>query len=265
MIIIGEKLNSSISSALKAFEECDAAFIKREAVRQTEYGASYLDINAGMLPNEAEKLLWAVKLAAGSTDAGISLDTASQDAAAYVLKRVHIKRLLINSVTLEKKRLDSMLPLIKEHNAAVIALPISGKSLPKNADERIRGAREIIGALNGEGIENDRIFIDALFMAVSADHTSAFEAIKAIRRIRQGFPDVHITGGLSNVSFGLPKRVYINNVMLAACAAAGLDSAIMDVVNKDTRMSLAAALLITGQDEYAAGYLAAYREIKTWE
>ncbi|MDR1559326.1 MAG: dihydropteroate synthase [Clostridiales bacterium] len=260
MIIIGENLNSSIPRTLKAFQEGDAGFIKSEAASQTKYGASYLDINAGMLPDEAEKLLWAVKLAADSADTGISLDTANTDAVAYVLERVHIDRLLINSVTLEKKRLDGMLPLIKKHNASVIALPISGRSMPKDADERVRGARELMGVLNSEGIENERIFIDALFMAAAADHSSAFETIKAIRRVREEFPDVHITCGLSNVSFGLPKRAYINKAMLSACVTAGLDSAIMDISNTDTRMSLAAALLIAGRDEDAMGYLSAYRQ-----
>ncbi|MDR1914126.1 MAG: dihydropteroate synthase [Clostridiales bacterium] len=262
MIVIGEKLNSSIPSTQKAFEERNEQFIKNLAVKQAERGADYLDINAAMLPNEAELLLWAAELAhEAAPDAGITLDSVNPESVAYVLERLELPRLMINSITLEKNRFDSMVRLVKKYNASIIALPITTSEIPDDSEKRVANAKALIQKLENEDISHDRIFIDLLFQAAATDYEAPKAALIAAARLRDEYPNVHLTAGLSNISFGLPKRAYLNNAMLTAGVVAGLDSAIMDITNLDTAMYLAAANLISAQDEYAMGYIETYREL----
>ncbi len=260
MLIIGEKLNSSIPSAQKAFLNSDADYIKEMAIKQTKCGADYLDVNAGVFTDEAEKLLWAVEQVRGVCDTPLVLDSTNPAAVSAVLKRYDFKKLIINSITLEPARFEGMLPLVQKSGAGVIALPMDEKGVPKDAEIRVENARKLIEKLKQNDISEERIYIDLIVETLSVDAGAAVHALNAARQIHAEYPNVHLVGGMSNVSFGLPKRKYVNAAFLTAAITAGLDAAIMDITNTDAKMALLAAQLVCGQDDFCMEYLTGYRE-----
>lgn len=261
MIVIGEKLNSSIPAAHQAFESGDINYIKQMAKAQLDCGADYLDVNAGLFPDEAQKLVWAISNILSEQEAGIVVDSTNPESIAYVLENVESKKIIINSITLEKPRLEGILPLVKQYHTGVIALPISSDGIPKTTEKRVENAEKLIKLLNENGIKDQDIYIDILVEAASVEWETPKNALEAARIIRSKYPNVHLVSGLSNISYGLPKRKYLNNAFLSAAISSGVDAAIMDITNVDLKMTMYAAMLISGQDEYCGEYLSAFREI----
>ncbi|NLA77212.1 MAG: dihydropteroate synthase, partial [Clostridiales bacterium] len=194
--------------------------------------------------------------------ASFMLDSPDYRVLAAALERFPLKNTVLNSVTLEEKRFNGVLGLVKKYNTGVVALPMDGVCVPKTAPERFEKACALADKLIENSVAEEKIFIDALVEAVCAEYTASRETIETIRLIRGRYPYIHITCGLSNVSFGMPKRKYINNAFLSAAIYAGLDSGIMDITNPDAAMALAASLLVAGRDEYCCGYMEAYNNIE---
>lgn len=254
MIIIGEKLNSSIKATRQAMEARDAGYIRALARSQFDAGAHYVDINAAMfLDNEAEILLWTVENAA-LPDGRVSLDSPNAAVIEEVLQKKPLKDFIINSITLESERYESFLPLIKRHHAGIVALPIDDNGIPSTAEERFEVAERLINALKNEGVAEDKIFLDVL-VETAATGEGPKIAIETARLLRQSHEELHIVCGLSNVSFGLPRRESLNAAFLAAAVCNGLDSAIMDITNTNLRNILFAANVIAGKDEYCIEYI----------
>ena len=216
--------------------------------------------NAGVFVEEADKLLWAVGQIKEVCKTPLVLDSTNPAAIAAVLETYELEKLIINSITLEPVRFEGMLPLVQKTGAGVIALPIDETGIPKDTETRVKNARRLINSLGENGIAPGRIYIDLIVEALSVESGAAVHALEAARRLRSEFPDVHLVGGMSNVSFGLPKRKYVNAAFLAAAVSAGLDAAIMDITSVDTKMALLAAELVSGRDEFCMEYLTGYRE-----
>lgn len=259
MIIIGEKLNSSIPSTLKGFQEKDEAFVRSIAEKQA--GADYLDVNTGMCDDESEMLVWAAKLALeAAPGCALMADSTDPRALRRLFESVALKRAIINSVTLEDDRLSGVLPLVKEYGTGIVGMPIDGDGIPKTAERRVENARRLIAILRGNGSADEDIYIDIVVEAAATGWDAPRAALDAAEALREEFPSIHLLVGLSNVSFGLPKRGIINQTFLACAMAKGVDAAIMDITNPAMKMRLAAANMLLGQDEYCMGYLEAYRE-----
>lgn len=254
MIVIGEKLNSSIKQTRLAMENNDAAYIKALAQAQYDAGADYIDINTAMfMEQEAEKLLWTVETVA-QADGKVVLDSPSAAAIEEVLQKKPLSDFIINSITMEKERYDSFLPLIKRYNAGIIALPIDDSGIPHTAQERVEVAEKLIQGLMAAGVPAEKIFLDVL-VETAATGEGPKTALETARILREKYADIHIICGLSNVSFGLPKREGLNAAFLAAAVCNGLDSAIMDITNVNLRNILYAANVIAGNDEYCIEYI----------
>lgn len=262
MILIGEKLNSSIPSVFRAFQENNAEFVKTAAKQQLEGGADYLDVNtAACMKDEPEKLKWVIEtiLAAGS-DVKFMLDSPNAKAVEYVLESLPLGDVIINSITLESERFNSMLPLVLKYKTRIVALPIDDDfGMPETAEKRFELASVLIERLRENGVKDGDIFADALITTLGTNSESGAETLKTIRLLRENYPEIHITGGLSNVSFGLPGRAFIDSAFLTAAITCGLDSVIMNTVKPELRMALRAALLVNGSDEYCLNYIESYR------
>ncbi len=167
---------------------------------------------------------------------------------------------MINSISLEEKRFEEILPLIGKYKAKVVALCMSDKGMPKTADERYDIAAELIERLTKAGVPLDDIYVDPLVMAVSTDSSFGIEFLRAVRRIMEGHPGVHTICGLSNISYGLPLRKQINQTFAAMAMAVGLDALIIDPLDTKMMANILTAETLMGGDPYCAGYLAAYRE-----
>lgn len=256
MIIIGEKLNSSIPSSKAAMEKKDAAAVGALATAQREAGASFIDINAGMfLKEEPDYLAFLARTVGKDLSLPLSVDTPSVEAARAALEAAGGKGHLINSVTTEKKRLDGMTELAVAFGCGVVALcsPEPGES--DTLDTRLAAADRLVNHLASKGIAPGDVYIDPMLKPIGAQDSAGLEALETIRRLRALFPDCHISCGLSNLSFGLPQRRLLNRAFAVAAIVAGLDAAIADPTDKVLAGLMAAAEVVAGRDEYCLEFI----------
>jgi 5-methyltetrahydrofolate corrinoid/iron sulfur protein methyltransferase len=259
MLIIAERINSSRKSIARAIEDHDIAFIQNEAKNQADAGGDYIDVNAGtFLEKEADHLKWIINAIQQVTDRPLSIDSPNPQVIKDVLPFLD-KPPIINSVTAEPYRLDSMLPLVIEKKCKLIGLCQSGTKLAESVEEKVEIGAELVEKVTAAGVLLDNLYIDPLIYPISANQESALNSISAIKEIMKNHPGVHTTCGLTNVSYGLPGRKLINRTFLVAAIAYGLDSAIIDPTDNKLVSSLMAALAVTGRDNYCLEYLKFFR------
>jgi cobalamin-dependent methionine synthase I len=259
MLIIGEKINSSIPSTAAAIEKRDADYIRRLARDQVEAGAGMIDVNAGtFVDEEVELLKWLINLVQEVTDVPLCVDSPNPIALKAVLP-LHRGKALVNSISLEPERYASVLPVVKESGASVVALCMDDRGIPNDAQGRIDIACRLVDKLGNDGISATDIYFDVLVQPISVNDAFGRAAIDAVKGIRERIPGAHTTCGLSNVSFGLPERKLLNSVFAVALICAGMDTLIVDPLDRRIMASIVAAYAVTGQDEFCEKYLSAYR------
>jgi len=258
MIIVGEKINTSRKAVSEAVGKRDAAAVQAVARAQADAGAVYIDVNAGtFLEKELELLPWLVETVQEAVDLPCCLDSPNPEA----LKRamaVHRGRPLINSISLEKERYDTLLPVVSEHPCQIVALCMAQASMPTTAEERIAVAAELIEGLTGAGLALEDIFVDPLVQPVSVDVRMGPAVLDAIAGVMERFPGVGTICGLSNISYGLPARRLINRHFLGLALARGLSAAILDPMDAEIMSAYAAVQMLLGDDEYCANYIEAF-------
>ena len=261
MVIIGEKLNSSIPKVNEAISHQDEAFVRDLAKSQEQAGAKYLDINAGMFVGEELKYLrWLMQAVRNTSSLPLVIDTPDPSVARELLPGYTGEKPILNSITLEESRYQPMLELALQYKTGLIALCMNDEGFPEGAERRIELALELVEKLTSAGVNRGDIYLDPMVRPIGSGEGYGMEALDAIRGIRAALPDVHIVCGMSNVSYGLPKRALINRTFLVAAMAAGLDAAIMDPLNRELMASLYAADALLGNDEYCVEYLGAFRD-----
>ncbi|MDR3254967.1 MAG: methyltetrahydrofolate cobalamin methyltransferase [Synergistaceae bacterium] len=259
MIIIGEKINGSIPSAAKAIAERDEAYIRELARKQSESGADYLDVNAGTPPDiERETLAWLIGLVQDEVDTPICIDSSNPETILEMIPLVK-KPGMINSVSDEANKCERLFPHVASGEWKIIALTCDDRGIPAAPDRKFEIAGAIMKKADSFGIAQDRIFFDALVNTVGTTPLAQVSFTEASRRIKEAFPGVHLTSGLSNISFGMPCRKAINQCFLTLAMNSGLDSAIMDPTNSDMRAALYATQVLLALDEDCVDYLSAYR------
>ena len=261
--LIGERINPT---GRKLFaEQLRAGDLSRIAVdveQQVAGGATMLDVNMGVpLADEAELLSRAVTMIQELTDLPLCIDSSVVEALDAGLSAYRGKA-LVNSVTGERERLDAILPLVKEHGAAVIALPNEEDEIPDDPRKRLEITRKIIDvAVDEYGIPLEDIVIDPLAMPIGADSTLVRKTLDTIELIRAEF-GLNMTLGASNVSFGMPDRHALGSAFLPMAMTCGLTSAVMDVRTPQIVEAVKAADLLLGNDEWGAAWIAAHRAKK---
>jgi 5-methyltetrahydrofolate--homocysteine methyltransferase len=259
MEIIGEKINGTRKRVAQAIAERDAAFIQELARKQAEAGAAWLDLNAGTHPKqEPDDLVWLIENVQAVVDRPLCLDSANPQALAVAIKAVH-QTPMINSISGEPQRLAGVLPLVAKHGCRVIALAMDGKKIPETSAARVAVIHKVIAATRTAGIPDEYIYVDPLAMTISTNVQSGLIFFETMRAVREAYPEVHFTAGLSNISFGLPARSYINRAFLTLALAVGLDSAILDPLDREIKAALVAAELVLGHDRHCLNYTRAYR------
>lgn len=260
MIIIGEKINATRKAIAAAIAAHDEAHIVKIAREQVEAGATYLDINGGDPKPGAEEanMEWLVNLVQANVDVPLCIDSANPKAIELGLKLAKAKP-IVNSVSLEKERLEAFLPILSKHNCMVVALCMSDEGMPTGAEDRVARAGKLIEAMKSAGKQVEEVIIDPCFFPVSAEPKSAMQVCQAIAQIKHNHPGVHIGGGLSNVSYGLPGRKYINLAMVAACVYHGMDAALIDPCTPAMVPLMLAGEVLTGVDEWCANWVSTHR------
>jgi cobalamin-dependent methionine synthase I len=261
MIIIGEKINSTLKAIRPAMENYDAAAIQDLAKRQYEAGATYIDVNAGMfIDDEPERLEWLVKTVQETVPAPLAIDSPNPVALRKALEANKNPKPLLNSISDETKRYNAVLPLVVEFKTGIIALCMDDTGMPETVKDRLTIAERLIGKLTKEGVALDDIFVDPLVRPVGTGSHYGNVAIETIRQVKAEFPETHIACGLSNISFGIPCRKLMNQAFLIAALGAGMDGAIMDPLDKKLMSFIYAGEALFGLDEYCMEYLTKYRE-----
>lgn len=261
MIVIGELINGTREPVRRAVLARDTAAIAELAIRQAEAGADYLDCNVGMVgAAEAEQMAWLVQTVAAAADLPLCIDTANPEAMRVGLDAcADDAPPICNSVTLESERLESFLPIISGRRVRVVALAMSDDGVPRGVQARVEVASRLVDRLTAAGVPVGDIFVDPVVTPLSVDPEGARVAMDAIREITGRIPGIHTVCGVSNVSYGLPRRPLLNHVFLCQAIAAGLDSAILDPLDRGIMSAAYAAEALAGRDEWCAGYLRAYR------
>lgn len=260
MKIIGEKINGTRKRVAQAIAERDADFIKDLAQKQCEAGSAWLDVNAGTHPDqEPDDLVWLIENIQSVVDTPLSLDSANPKALGIAIKAVN-KTPMINSISGEPDRLDKILPIVAEHGCEVIALAMDDKKIPETFDKRMEIVGKVLEATRAAGVADDKVYVDPLAMTIATMNQSAVIACDTIRAVREKYPQVHFTMGLSNISFGLPARKQVNRGLLMLAMQAGLDSAILDPLDKELQAAIVTTELLLGKDKHCLNYLKASRK-----
>lgn len=262
-VMIGERINPDgglREEITRSLVEKDPAFLVQEARSQVDAGTSILDVNAQAeeISDEPETLAWAIETLTSQVDVPLAIDTNNVDALKAALE-VSQGRVIINSVNGEDEALEKVLPLAAESKSVLVGLTMDEQGIPDDPVLRLGIARKIIERAERFGIKPEDMIIDPLTISAGVDHLAGWISIQAMRLIREEL-GLNLTTGLSNISFGLPRRGLINDVYLSMAIAHGLNSAIVDP--EVTRSLVLTADLLTGKDEFAAKFLKDYRRSK---
>jgi len=260
MILIGEKINGTRKQVAKAIQERDAGFVRDLALRQFENGASYLDINAGTLSEkEPDDMVWLVEnVQEAAPDAILCLDSANHAALKAGIEKA-TKTPMLNSLTGEKFRIDRVLPLACEFQTELTVLALDDKGIPKTSEGRLGIVRRLVEMTRKGGLSDDKLYIDPLIMPIATGTELGNVTLETCRKILSEFPEVHLTCGLSNISFGMPLRSILNQAFIVLLIQAGMDSAIINPDERDLRGVMMAAEAVLGKDRHCLNFNRAFR------
>lgn len=260
MLIIGELINTSRKAIKEAVEKKDADYIKQVAKEQLEAGANYIDVNCGtMVNNEVETMEWLVNTIQEAVEAPLCIDSPNPKALEMGLSLAKFGQPMINSIADESERFENVLPLVLKHKAKIVALCMDDSGMPNTGEDRLRIAKSLYNKLTEAGVPDDDIYFDPLVKPISAVETAGHEVLQSIKFIKELFPKVHFTCGLSNVSYGLPNRKVLNRLFVVQTMTMGMDGYILNPTDKGMMGVIHASCALLGQDSYCMNYLTAHR------
>ena len=262
MLVVGELINASRKVMGAAIEARDADFIKKTAGDQHQAGADYIDVNAGIfVKQEAKYLRWLVTTVQDTVDASCCIDSPDPKAIEAALS-VHKGVAMINSISLEQARYDHILNLVAGTDLKVVALCMSDAGMPETTRDRVEIAEKLVNGLTRKNVPIDNIYIDPLVQPISTRDDFGTEFLNAVEAIMTEFKGVHTICGLSNISYGLPMRKFMNQTFAVMAVARGLDGLIINPLDKRMMANLIVAETLAGKDEFCGNYLQAYRSQK---
>ena len=262
-VIIGERINPTGRKILAAeMAAGDFSRVERDALAQVEAGAHMLDVNAGIpLADEPAILAKAVQLVQSITNVPLSIDSSIVEALEAGLS-VYKGKALVNSVTGEEERLESVLPLIKKYSAAVVAISNDETGISEDPDVRFDVAKRIVERAEDHGIPRSDVVVDPLVMPVGAINQAGRQVMHILRRLRDELK-VNSTCGASNISFGLPNRNGINAAYLTMGISNGLTSAIMNPLHAEDIQAVMGADVMMGHDPHCMRWMRKFRDPNT--
>ncbi len=258
--VIGERINPTGRRALsEEMRSGDYSRVEADAVAQVEAGAHMLDVNAGIpLADEPAILAETVKLVQSLVDVPLSIDSSIVAALESGLS-VYQGKALVNSVTGEEERLETVLPLVKKYGAAVVAISNDESGISEDPDVRYAVAKKIVERAADYGIPAADIVVDPLVMPVGAVNLAGASVFRLIRRLHDELK-VNTTCGASNISFGLPNRHGMNAAFLSMAIGAGMTSAIMNPLHAEEMTAIRGADVMMGHDPDCTRWIRNYRE-----
>lgn len=264
MIIIGEKINGAIPAVKDAIAQRNAEPIRQRALMQEKAGAHYLDCAPSTAPElEYDAMVWLIRQIQDVSDLPVCIDSPNAHLLARILEEGHVKRPgMVNSVNEESDKCETIFPLIAGSDWNVLGLTCDQDGIPAQPEKKLEIAKRIIDKADHYGVALQKLHIDPCVMALATMPTSMKDFEICIQGIHEYAPQVKVTGAISNISFDMPARKYVNASCMAYAIRAGLDSAIMDPCNMDMMGTIYACEALCLQDKSGRKYNRAYRQGK---
>lgn len=264
MIIIGEKINGAIPSIKQAIGEKNEALIIERTLAQANAGADFLDCAPSTATEiEYETMVWLIGLMQGATDVPLCIDSPDAALLARILEEGYVKKPgMVNSVNEEGTKCETIFPLIAGTPWEVVGLTCDRDGIPADPVKKVEIAKRIIDKADKYGVRLSQLHIDPCVMALATMPTAMSDFVYCIENIHAYAPEVKVTGAISNISFEMPARKYVNMNCMAYAIAAGLDSAIMDPCSQDMMGTIFACEALRMKDKGGRKYNRAYRQGK---
>ncbi|MEA3470054.1 MAG: dihydropteroate synthase [Thermodesulfobacteriota bacterium] len=264
MITIAEKINATIPSVKKIIEEQDKESLIELARSQADAGANYLDVNvgtgSGTQEDEMEAMAWVVTTIQQEIDTPLCIDSADYKVLEAGLKMRGERPAMINSTKGSDKYINDVIPLAKEYDQPLVGLAMDEEGIPKTVEKRVAACMKIADACNDFGVDLCNLFFDPLVLPVATDVSQGKVTLETITAIKQAIPQAKTIMAVSNVSFGLPKRKIFNTAFLHMAIMAGLDAAILSVLDRDLVGAAKTAEAILGFDRHCRKYSRFWRK-----
>ncbi len=264
MIIIGEKINGAIPSIRQAILDRNEALIAERTLAQAAAGANFLDCAPSTATDvEYETMCWLMDIMQGVTDVPLCIDSPNAALLARILQEGRAKRPgMVNSVNEEGTKCETIFPLIAGTDWEVVGLTCDREGIPQDPARKVDIAKRIIDKADHFGVDLHKLHIDPCVMALATTPSAMEDFIYCIENIHAYAPQVKVTGAISNISFEMPARKFVNRNCMAYAIAAGLDSAIMDPCSEDMVGTIYACEALKGKDRGGRKYNRAYRQGK---
>ena len=260
-VIIGERINPTGRKLLaEEMKVDDFSRVEADAIAQVDAGAHMLDVNAGIpLADEPALLAKAIQVVQAVTDVPLSIDS-SIVAALEAGLAVYQGKALVNSVTGEEDRRESVLPLVAKYNCAVVAISNDETGISEDPDVRFQVAKKIVERAADYGISHENVIVDPLVMPIGAINSAGKQIMHLVSRLKNELK-VNTTCGASNVSFGLPNRNGINAAFLTMAIASGMTSAITSPLHAETMQAVLGANVMMGHDPDCSNWIKSFRDV----
>ena len=264
MIIIGEKINGAIPSIKKAIAEHDEALIRERTRMQSQAGAHFLDCAPSTAPEiEYETMCWLIDIMQQESDLPLCIDSPDAKLLARILTEGRVNKPgMVNSVNEESDKCETIFPIIAGTPWHVVGLTCDQDGIPSDSQKKIDIAKRIIDKAVKYGVALDQLHIDPCVMALSTMPSAMKDFETCIKGIHEYAPTVKVTGAISNISFEMPARKFVNASCMAYAIAAGLDSAILDPCSMDMMTTIHACEALTMKDKGGRKFNRAYRQGK---
>ncbi len=264
MLVIGENINASTRSVAEALARRDEEFVADLARAQAAAGVDFIDVNVGAghgsRRREMEDMEWLVEVVQTATDKPLVIDSDDPDVIEAALRKYRGERLVINSVTAEPTRLAAIGSMAASHRAWLVALTMGTGGIPDSVEQRLAACELIMTHLAGLGMGAEQILFDPLVLPVAVDSRQGLVTLKTIEQIKSRYAAARTVMGLSNISYGLPKRRLVNRAFLLMAAYAGLDAVILDPLDARAMSLIKVADMLTGKDRLSKKYIRAHRK-----
>ena len=262
MIIIGEKINGAIPAVREAIAARDAETIRARALAQTAAGADFLDCAPSTATElEYDAMCWLIDVIQGVSDTRLCIDSPDAQLLARIINEGRVARPgMVNSVNEEGTKCETIFPLIAGTDWEVVGLTCDKDGIPADPAKKLEIAKRIIDKADRFGVALSKLHIDPCVMALATMPSAMEDFEKCIRGIHEFAPEVKVTGAISNISFEMPARKFVNASCMAYAIAAGLDSAIMDPCNQDMMGTIYDCEALLERDKGGRKYNRAYRK-----
>ena len=255
MIFIGERINTGFKDIKQAVADKNPGPLQDWARKQTQAGATYLDVNLGAVSSDPQDMCWMIEAVQDAVETPVCIDTNKPDILSEAIK-VCRPGMLINSTTAADEKLDVIMPIAAEHGASIIGVVMDEAGAPRNADQRVENAGKILARAMDLGIEPERVFLDPIVMPLKFMQEQATQILEAVRQFMLfSDPPPHVVCGLSNIANGTKHKSLINRTFLIMAMGCGMDAAICDVMDAHLVHAARTADLVMNKEIYADSYV----------